>query len=184
MPLESRERPALGALGWLMARDGNLTFGGGTATIEALRRALVRRGWLTNETHALLYGVSRLTPGTNLLAYCAAAGWTVRGGRGAMVALVGASLPAAAIATLVTITFERLAASPLATRILTIGTGVALIFLFASAWHLARPYLARRAWPRTIPIVVVTLALFAAGIEPVYILLIGAGVGALLVRPT
>ena len=45
------------------------------ASMELLRRTLGARGWLTDEGHALLVAVSRFTPGTNILAYCAALGW-------------------------------------------------------------------------------------------------------------
>lgn len=182
MTLDSASRPPLRALGWLMARDANLTFGGGSATTEVLRRALVRRGWMSNEAHALLYGVSRLTPGTNLLAYCTAVGWLTRGSPGAVVALLAASLPASVIALVVTVMYERLAASAVLAPLLTLAMAVALFFLFSSAWQLARPYCTRAAAFRTIVTTGVVLALVAAGVAPIHILLVSAGVGAMMAR--
>ena len=68
--------PSLRALGWLVVRDVNRTVGGGMAAMELMRRSLARRGWLDDGEHGVLVAVSRFTPGTNVLAYCAALGWT------------------------------------------------------------------------------------------------------------
>src|SRR5579872_3489231 len=60
---------------WIFLRVGNLTFGGGDPTMAALQSELVHtRGWLTAEQYALIYGLARITPGTNLLAFSAASG--------------------------------------------------------------------------------------------------------------
>lgn len=167
-----------------MARDASLTFGGGTATTEVLRRSLVRRGWIANETHALVYGVSRLTPGTNLLAYCTTMGWLTRKGPGAVVSLVGASVPPAILSIAVTTMYERIGATPLLSPILTFAMTVALFFVFASAWQLSRPYLTRRAAARTAAIAAVVLSLTALGVTPVQILLVAAVAGALMASPS
>lgn len=73
-------RPSLALVAAVFARDSNLTFGGGTATAETLRREVVaRRGWVLDSDFRLAYAASRLTPGTNLLAICAALGSRIRG---------------------------------------------------------------------------------------------------------
>src|SRR5581483_6974984 len=56
-------------------RIGNTTFGGGDPTMAALRRELVeRKEWLTDEDYATAFALARVTPGTNVVAFCAAAG--------------------------------------------------------------------------------------------------------------
>jgi chromate transporter len=91
--------PTLRVLGWVFARYGNLTFGGGSATIAVLQQEIVvKRGWLGQLPLSLSYALSRLTPGTNLLAFCTAAGWIIRGWPGAFIALVAASVPCSILA--------------------------------------------------------------------------------------
>ena len=76
-PASRAEPPSLRdpAAGW-WSRDVNRTVGGGMAAIELLRRSLTRRAGSTSGEHGVLVAVSRFTPGTNVLAYCAALGWT------------------------------------------------------------------------------------------------------------
>src|SRR4051794_19443022 len=102
-------RPTLRAIAGVFARYANTTFGGGSATIAVLKDAIVvDRQWLDEDQFALDYALSRLTPGTNLLAFCTAAGWTARRWSGALVALLAASLPCSILAVLVTVFYEQL----------------------------------------------------------------------------
>ena len=68
------DKPSLRNIAWLVGYDVNRT-PGGLASMELLRRSLGARGWLTDDGHALFVAISRLTPGTNILAYCVALGW-------------------------------------------------------------------------------------------------------------
>ena len=77
-----------------MLRDVNRTLGGGFASMELLRRTFIANGSLDEMGNAGLVAVSRLTPGTNILAYCVGLGWSLHRWPGAMAALVAASLPA------------------------------------------------------------------------------------------
>jgi chromate transport protein ChrA len=55
----------------VFARHANTAFGGGIASIAVLRHHLVdRHAWLYPAELDLGYALSRLTPGTNLLAFC------------------------------------------------------------------------------------------------------------------
>lgn len=66
--------PWLGPLTALSLRIGNLTFGGGDPAMAALQRELVeRRQWLTQEDFTLIWSLSRVTPGTNVVACFAGA---------------------------------------------------------------------------------------------------------------
>ena len=78
------ERPSLLKLFLSYLRVTNLTFGGGTITMAALHTELVSlRKWLTQEKYATVYALARITPGTNMLAFCAGTAWeTARLARG------------------------------------------------------------------------------------------------------
>jgi len=84
-----RNAPPLGTLAWLVTRDANKTIGSGMASIELLRRTLERRGWLDDREHGVLNAVARFTPGTNVLAYLAALGWSYHGAAGATLVAAG-----------------------------------------------------------------------------------------------
>jgi chromate transporter len=148
-----------------------------------LRRSLVRRGWISDADHRQLYALSRLTPGTNLLAYCTAVGWHTRGPRGAIVAWLAASVPCSLIALGVTVLYDRIAQSPTLALALLVATCIALVLLAASAWHLARPQLTWSAAPRSAVIILLTVGLVMLGSSPVTVLLAAAAVGALWPSP-
>ncbi len=95
--------PGLGSLASIFALYGNSTFGGGTATIVEIEKHIIdEHRWVTREESHVAFAICRLTPGTNLLAYCVGIAWRMRGLVGAVVALVAASLPSAAIAVVLT----------------------------------------------------------------------------------
>lgn len=86
----------------IFLRIGNSTFGGGYVTMAILGRELVDlRRWITSEDYALAFALSRVTPGTNVIAFCAAAGWLVLGVSGAVAAVFASSAPSAALAVLI-----------------------------------------------------------------------------------
>ena len=168
--------PSLGRLAYLVTLDVNRTFGG-YAAMELLRRTFTARGWLDPTSHAVITAVSRLTPGTNILAYCVTLGWRLRRLAGALVALCASSIPASVIvftlaATLVRV--DRLAAVQIG---LAVGILVASVLVLSSAWNLIKPYLGRRARVKALIVTVVAAALIAAGATPVRTLLVAAAVG-------
>ena len=166
-------------MGWQLAKDCNRTLGGGMASIELMRRAFARRGWLDESEHALLVAVSRFTPGTNVLAYCAALGWLSHRAAGTAVALVATSIPGTLIVTLLSAVLARLVTSPLVRVGLAVATLVAAALILSSAWALVRPHVfgPRRVWAMVVA--VAAALLFAAGITPIRVLLLTAVFGAL-----
>ena len=57
--------------------------------MAALQSELVtRHGWLSREKYGLVYGLARITPGTNILAFCAGTAWELKGWPGAILATV------------------------------------------------------------------------------------------------
>lgn len=90
-----------------LVRKANFTYGGGSATIATLHRDLVeRREWVTEEPFQLSYALSRLTPGTNLLAFEACIGYVLRRKRGALIALLAGSIPCALMALAATAVYD------------------------------------------------------------------------------
>src|ERR1700675_925510 len=90
----SGERPSLGEIADVFTRYGNFTLGGGSATTAVIYGQIVtRRHWVTDHQFSLCFALGRLTPGTNVLAFCTGIGWLLRGLPGALAALLAASVP-------------------------------------------------------------------------------------------
>jgi chromate transporter len=171
--------PSLAAFTWIVARNVNGTLGGGQPAIELMRQSLGRRELLDATEHGLLVAVSRFTPGTNLLAYCAALGWSFHRGAGALLAVIVGSLPGAIALTLMTAAVAKIDQWPAVRAVLAIATLAAAGLVLSSAWTLARPYLrgSRMMW--TAASIALAAVLFAAGATPVRVLLVLAIWGAL-----
>lgn len=138
-------KPSLTSLTGLYLKIGNTTFGGGDPTMALLQRELIGRGWITREDFALAYSLARVTPGTNILAFCAATGARVLGLGGSSAAVLAVTLPSAILAVLLTRGFEAWRAHPLAMA--AIGGTVAAVsgMMWASVWLLVRAYVGWRA---------------------------------------
>ncbi len=99
--------PTLRKLTGVFLRIGNTTFGGGLPTIAALQRELVEQHvWLSPEDYALAFSLARITPGTNVIAFCAAAGARIMGVRGALAGVLAETAPSAVLAVLMTQGYE------------------------------------------------------------------------------
>lgn len=180
-PPNSASPPPLSAIASVFARYGNLTFGGGSATIGVLQHEIeTRRTWITRDQFRLCYGLSRLTPGTNLLAFCTAVGWLTRGWIGAVVALVAASLPCSVIAVAVTALFEVWEQNPWAKVALHGALAAAVGIILYTCWHLTRTNLKRSNWVRLICVLAGSIVLQGAfAMAPIRVLLLAAVVGAI-----
>ena len=133
--------PTLRQLTGVFLRIGNTTFGGGLPTIAALQRELVEENhWLTWEDYALAFSLARVTPGTNVIAFCAAAGARILGIRGALAAILAETAPSAVLAVLMTQGYEtwRSNAWVMAGVAGTIAAVAGM--MWASVWYIVRPY--------------------------------------------
>jgi chromate transporter len=102
--------PTLKQITSVFARYANLTLGGGSATTAVLHSEIVdKRQWVSEAQFALSFALGRLTPGTNLLAFCVAVGWILRGWAGALVSLLAASIPCSLVVIAITVLFQRMA---------------------------------------------------------------------------
>jgi chromate transporter len=168
---------------WIVARDVNRTLGGGLASMELLRRTFTANGLLDDPANAGLVAVSRLTPGTNVLAYCVALGWSLHRWAGALAALIASSLPASLVVCILTVALVRIHEKPAVRMLLAIGVLVATLLVFSSAVVLLRPYVRKSALARSTIIAVVSGALLLADVTPVRILLLSAVLGAAISAP-
>jgi chromate transporter len=102
------ERPTLTEIADVFARYGNFTLGGGSATSAVIHGQVVtRRHWVNDQQFTLCFALGRLTPGTNVLAFCTGIGWVLRGLPGALVALLAASIPCTVIVIAITALFRE-----------------------------------------------------------------------------
>jgi chromate transporter len=158
----------------IFLRVGNTTFGGGYVTMAVLGRELVDlRGWITKEDYNLAFALARITPGTNVIAFCAAAGWLVLGIAGATAAVFASSAPSAAFSVLILQGIESGSSHPLIMGALA-GTVAAVSgTMWSIVLWLTRPFL-KGGVLRILRTVLITggsfLASWKFGITPVPIL--------------
>jgi chromate transporter len=172
-------RPSLRELAALFARIPNLTFGGGDPTMAALQRELVaRRGWLAPEQYGLAFGLARLTPGTNLLAFCAAAAWLLRGALGAVLAVLAASAPAAIVVVALSYGYQALKGNALAMSVIAGLLASAVGMMATAAWRLVRPHVRRGEGLRALVLAGGSVALLrGVAMPPVAVLALAAVAG-------
>jgi chromate transporter len=134
------EKPGLWRLTAVFMKIGNLTFGGDEPTVAALGRELVeRRGWLSADAYGLGFGLARVTPGTNVLAFCAAAGWFLRGWPGAVLAVLAVCGPSAGLMWALVSGAQSIDSIPWARAAIS-GTAAAVVgMMAANAILLIRP---------------------------------------------
>jgi chromate transporter len=178
--------PTLRKLTDVFLRVGNTTFGGGIPTIAALQRELVeQRGWLSPEDYALAFSLSRVTPGTNVIAFCAAAGARILGFRGALAGVLAETGPSAVLAILMTQGYEtwRTNAWVMAAVAGTIAAVAGM--MWASIWSIVKPYFRDRA--HAFHALVITLGAFVAvsklGLGPLSVIGLAVIVGLLWKEP-
>ncbi len=166
----------------MFIRYANFTFGGGSASTAVLHRELVaRKGWIDDSQFGLCYALSRLTPGTNLLAFCTSVGWVLRGFTGAVVALLAASVPCAIIVVLMTVGFNQISRNPTWMIVIQGATTAAVGITVVTCWTIAKPHVKRTNW--ILPLMLVGLAFGAKAlmnISSVQILFAAVIVGLLL----
>jgi chromate transporter len=178
--------PNLSLLTRIFFRIGNTTFGGGYITIGMLGRELVeQRRWLSSEKFDLAFALSRVTPGTNLLAFCAAIGAQLMGFTGAMAAVLAVTVPSAILAVLFIYGFELGQTNAIAMA--AIGGTVAAVagMMWSTIWTILRPHVGGTV--RNLQVVLIAGGAFLAswkwGITPVPIIAAGTLIGVLWKDP-
>ena len=175
-------RPGLAAIADVFARYGNFTLGGGSATVAVLHRELLeKRRWIGVDAFTLCFGLARLTPGTNVLAFCTGVGWLLRGLPGALVALLASSIPCTVFVVVATALFSEAESNRLAQAAIHGAIAAAVAITVKTCWTIAHPHFQRGARVRVIAVAAGAFLLYvAAGIPAIEVLLIAAVLGAVL----
>jgi chromate transporter len=171
-------RPRITALTRLFARVGVTVFGGGDPTIAILQREFYRRDWLTPEKFAIAFGLARLTPGTNVLAFCAAAGWYILGLGGALAAVLAITIPASVLVVWLTRAYDLTAHNRVALSVANALLAAAVGTMIGAAVLLVRTQCKPGRWLR--PVAISTgafLLAFVVRLSPLPVIGIAALVG-------
>ncbi|HEX9263461.1 MAG TPA: chromate transporter [Candidatus Binatia bacterium] len=170
----------LRSLATVFLRAGNLTFGGGDAITALLQRELVyRKEWLTRDQYGLAQSLAKVTPGTAILAFCAATAWMMRRSAGALAAVLAVSVPSAVGAVLLTLAFTSMSGNARALAVLAAVLAASIGLMWAAAWLLVKPELNAGTTVRT---VILLLGVFSArwwSMSPIEILAGAAIIGAI-----
>ena len=104
------------------------------------REFVDRRKWLSPSDYELAFAVAPVTPGTSIIAFCAAAGWMMLGTAGAIAAALALTAPSAILAILILQGFESGASHPFVMSAL--GATVAAVsgMMGATVWIIVRPF--------------------------------------------
>ena len=154
-----------------------LAVGGAITTLPDMQRYLVsEQGWMDAAQFTSSVAIAQAAPGPNIL-FVALIGWQVAGAAGLVAAMVGIMGPSSVVALWVGRYRQRRADSR-AMRAFTAGlTPLTLGLLLASGWVLTAP--TRDRWV-AVALVVVTVIVSATGrIRPMWLIALGALVGAL-----
>jgi chromate transporter len=170
---------SLAELASIFGRFGNITFGGGSATIAVLHREIVsKRRWISKEVFALCYALSRVTPGTNLLAFETGVGWIVRGWLGAIVSLIAGSLPCSSMAVLVTFAYESFSQNVLVARAIRGALAATVGLMLVTSIQLLRPHLKKHEFISSVAVALLSfLAVWEFRMPPVLVLGVAATLG-------
>jgi len=163
----------------IFLRTGTLAFGGGGATLSMLHSEFcLRRPVLSEEEFQLLFGLSRLVPGMNLLSLTVLLGYRSHGVTGALLALLALTVPSFAIIVAGCLLLRGGHASPLlarAVRGLSVG---ATALLLDTAWRQCRGALvqqARRTRVAWVALMLVALLLARGQVVSAAAVVIGGG---------
>ncbi len=164
----------------MFTRYANFTLGGGSATTAVLHHELLeKRRWLTGDRFILCFALGRLTPGTNLLAFCTGVGWLLRGMPGAITALFAASIPCTIMVTVLTALFSHWQDNHLVQSAIHGAIAAAVAVTVKTCWTIAKPHFKGQARLRVVFIGVAAFLLYVfAAIPAIDVLLLAAVVGA------
>ncbi len=154
-------RPSLQQLANVFFRIGNTTFGGGLLTMTVLGRELVqRRRWIGESDYELAFAIARVTPGTSIIAFCAATGWLILGWAGAIVAALALTAPSAVLAVLLLRLLDSGASHPLVMGILTATVAAVAGMMGGIVLVIVRPF--SKGLPAILQIVIIGGGAFVA----------------------
>ena len=150
--------------------------------MSALQSELMAREWITPSHYGLIYSLARITPGTNILAFCAGVGWRILGFRGALLAVLAVSIPSSALVVLLTAGYGFWRSNPFAMAAISGMLAAAIGMMATGAFLLIGPQLrpGRFVWMGIRAVVVAGAALALSlwfGFSPVQVLALAAITG-------
>jgi chromate transporter len=139
---------------------------------------------VTDQQFGLRYALGRLTPGTNVLAFCTGIGWLLSGLPGALVALLAASIPCTLIVIVITALFREWQGNAIAQAAIHGAVAAAVAITAKRSWTIAGPVYRGGARLRVVLIGAAAFGLYVVlGVPAIYVLLGAALVGAFLPVP-
>jgi chromate transporter len=141
------------------AMIGVTSFGGGSATVAAMRRLCLRKRWMSEPEFVQALILSRLTPGIGILSQVMLIGRRVCGARGMAAGLAGLMLPSLTITIALAYGYRRISGYPSAQIPLHAVAGVAAGFSVALAIQLLRDVMKPVPLVRAAPFFLLFLAL-------------------------
>jgi len=155
-----------------------LAVGGISTILPEMHRIVVEaNGWVSAAEFTQLFAVSQAAPGPNVL-IASLIGWKVAGFTGALVALAGICLPAAALAWWVGGLWERFRDAPWRALVQRALLPVTVGLVFAGGYVIATP--AGLDWRSALIACASAAALYATRLNPLWILGGGGVAGAAL----
>ena len=181
-PVSTQPKPTLTQIASAFGRYANFTLGGGSATVAVLHREILeKKRWINGDSFALCFSLARLTPGTNLLAFCTGVGWLLRGTAGAMVALLAASIPCTILVVVATALFSRWQDHHWAQAAIHGAIAAAVAITIKTCWTIAHPHVKKGTRLRVGLIAAAAFLLYVWGSVPaIQVLILAAVVGSLL----
>ena len=172
-------RPSLLDFTRVVLQIGNTTFGGGYITIMMLGRDFIEhRGWLTRDEYDLAFSLARVTPGTNIVAFCAAIGYLIKRWAGAILAVLAITVPSAVIAVVLMQSFVWWRDHPWVMAALSATVAAVTGMMWATVWMLAKPHVGD--WRKTMRVVAILGGSCAGawlGVNPLPIILAATVIG-------
>jgi chromate transporter len=157
-------------------RIGVGTFGSGHTTMILLGESLVQRGWMPQSKFDAFYTLSRVVPGTNLLAFIAASGHSSRGWPGAIAAVLALSIPASCVVILLTLAYLRWNDHPIGRNVMEFAMASIVGILAGASLLLLLPRLRTRRRTRAL-VLAGGAFLLSMYLDPLLILALAALVG-------
>jgi chromate transporter len=152
------------------ARIGLTSFGGGSATVSAMRQLCLRKRWMDERAFVHILVLSRLTPGIGILAQVLLIGRTVCGAPGMIAGLAGLMLPSLSITIALAYGYEKISAYAGAQTPLHAVAGVAAGFSVALGVQLFRDVMEPVPLLRAVPLFLVFVVLGAWLSSPLLIM--------------
>lgn len=154
-----------------------LAIGGAITTAPDMQRYVVgERGWLSDAQFTTSVAIAQAAPGPNVL-FVAVVGWNIAGLAGVVVTLAGSLLPSTTLALAASRYGDRHRNSR-AMRAFSAGMApLTLGLLLATGWVLSAPV--RDSWGAMLLLPFTVLMLVKTKLSPIWLVAVGALVGAL-----